>query len=305
MRLPGLLPTGMMLGITEPFMAKITQCNKTKKRGMSTQRFSDLMEISRLEGRTRLRERNLAADQREAAAQAAPRTVGEAQQRLDRMMNRQGLRQAKKVVGVAGRVLFALAMALAIGRPAHAEMRGLLVYRPVPCQPGDNYFAFDQPIGIAKSSCIAQNTWATSSIPYCAPYTISAVAGNWVVNGQIQQAITATTSQTITLATFPTNYEVSSVRIKHNTAFAGAAISALSFSLGSSVSGNTMAFSAPYSQLLAAPAANLFWTDGNVQAATSAADTLTGTFTAVGGNLTVLTTGAVSAYVCYRSTITQ
>jgi hypothetical protein len=214
-----------------------------------------------------------------------------------------GIEQMKTTQRLAVTIMAMLALS-ATAMASVSGNRGLLSNRETTCTPGDSYWATDSPAGQNLSVCLQQNVWVQGNSPACQSITISAVGGNWVVAGVVQEAINATLTQTITLAALPANYDVTSVRVKHFLQFVGSGVTALSFSVGSQVSGNTDQFSAPYGELLMAPANNLFWEDRNSQAATVAADTLTGTFTSVGANLSVLSAGTMWLSYC-STTVAQ
>jgi hypothetical protein len=152
--------------------------------------------------------------------------------------------------------------------------------------------------GLTGGTITTNGTCATAAyLPVCTDYTITTSGGNWAVTGQSSQAISAAASQTITIASVPANYFITSVRIKHNTSFAGSSITAMTFSLGSSDTSNPTAFS-PAFDVFQAASSTAFWIDGGAMATTTAADTLTGTFTATGANLTAVSAGSLNASVC-------
>ena len=152
--------------------------------------------------------------------------------------------------------------------------------------------------GLTGGTITSSGTCATAAyLPACTDYTITTSGGNWTVTGQSSQAISAAPSQTITIVSLPANYFITSVRIKHSASFAGSSITAMTFSLGSGGTTNTTAFS-PAFDVFQAASSTAFWIDGGAMATTTAADTLTGTFTATGANLTAVSAGSLNASVC-------
>jgi len=139
-----------------------------------------------------------------------------------------------------------------------------------------------------------------SVVPACTKYTITTSGANWTVNAVTNDAVTAGLTQTITVASnlIPANGEITSLRIKHSTAFSGTAITAMTVSLGD---GTTTNIYAPAFDVFQAVANTTLWPDGGAMTTTSAEHSLTATFTSVGANLTAISAGSVDVWACVRT----
>jgi len=121
-------------------------------------------------------------------------------------------------------------------------------------QPGDVLLASYRTGGSAQSGL--------SSIPVCTKYTLSNNGTNWTtaVNGSAVvsgSAISAATTQDVTLFSLPAKGIVTGVREKTSTAWSGTGFTTLSLSVGDSV-GGTSFYTAPSYDLRAAVSATNF-----------------------------------------------
>ena len=139
-----------------------------------------------------------------------------------------------------------------------------------------------------------------SVVPACTKFTVTTSGGYWTVNAVQNAALTAGLTQTITVGTnlIPANGEITSLRIKHSTAFAGTSITAMTVTLSDGV---TEGIYAPAWDVFQATGNNVLWVDGGAFTTTAAANSLTATFTAVGANLSAISAGSVDVWACVRT----
>jgi hypothetical protein len=150
----------------------------------------------------------------------------------------------------------------------------------------------------------------------CNKYTItqSPFGTTWTVTGQSGQAVTTTNSQTINIVTNASKVIINALRIKPTTAFNGTSITSYTMSIGTNAAGGSItsfepaftlggttscsgsAFAVSDSPSGACPG---YLDDGGSFSGADNGETVTATFTQVGGtNLTATTAGSVDLTLC-------
>jgi len=152
--------------------------------------------------------------------------------------------------------------------------------------------------GLATLDTVTAKLKATqipTQLPTWSKYLVTFVpAGNWSVNGVAGAALAAAGTQSLALFTKAANTVIHKAIIKHSAAFAGPSISAFTAGLGvaGDVAGIVTAF-----DVLQAVGSTKFKEEAKFSEDLAAVGVVL-SLTATGANISVLTAGALTVWVC-------